>query len=90
MKTFLNLPEEIRLDVESTLRDNHAKALAVYAAAEKIRQRWEAKNVALEDIVEHLVEGSGRHGVAIAFNPDEAKQALLGTTDQETPDSRSS
>jgi hypothetical protein len=90
MKTHFILPEEIRLEVESTLRENEAKALSVYAAAEKIRQRWEAKNVALEDIVELLVEGSGRHGVAIAFNPEEAKLALLGTTEHESAESRSS
>ena len=78
MKNVRILPQQMMEDLESVLRRYEGQTLPVYAEAEKIRQRWEQMNVALEDIVTRLVQGSPKHMVSIFFNVEDAKGALMG------------
>lgn len=78
MTTIRLIPREILREVETVLALHRRQTLAVYAEAEKIRQKWVEKNVALEDIIAVLVGGSGNHEVSVVFDPSEASHALLG------------
>lgn len=79
MKTIRLLPIEIRREITAVLLNHQSSTLSVYAEADKIRRRWLSRNIALEDIVGVFVEDSGSHGVAIAFEPGEARAALIGS-----------
>lgn len=78
MKSIRLIPLEMRRDIDAALALHRKGTLPVYAEAEKIRQKWVEKNIALEDIIALLVEGSGNYGVSVIFDPSEASSALLG------------
>src|SRR5690349_6946012 len=83
MSTFTLIPRDLLQDIEAVLQRHDGQTLSVYAEAEKIRQRWGHLNIALEDILNRLVENSGRYNIAVSFDPEEAKAALLGTATPE-------
>jgi hypothetical protein len=53
--------------------------IRVYAQAEAIRLANIEENIALEDIVQAIIDGSGE-SLGCEVNPDEARDALLGIT----------
>ena len=69
-------------EIERVVQEKSGQTLQVYAEAEKIRTRWRDLNIALEDIISQMIEFSGTYGVAVAFEPAEAKAALLGECQQ--------
>ena len=75
------LPPELVQAMDSILVRHKFKLLAVYAEAENLRRQWLGHNIALEDIVNELVKRSEIYQVAIAFEPEEAAAALLGTNE---------
>jgi hypothetical protein len=87
MTTLQLLPRDMLADIEAVLQRHEGQTMQVYAESEKLRQRWEHLNIALEDIVNRLVEGSQFYRIGVVFDPGEAKGALMGSAqiDQETP-----
>jgi hypothetical protein len=83
-KTFRLLPRAVLFEIDAVLRLHQGKTLQVYAEAEAIRQRHQELNIALEDILTHLVEDSGKYQVAVAFDPDEAVNALMYAETQQS------
>jgi hypothetical protein len=77
MTIFKTLPPLMLSDIDRFLEVNRSKCIPVYAEAEKIRQRWELQNIALEDIVATLVERCGMHDVAMSFERRDAIDVLI-------------
>ena len=80
------IPLKLRREVTEILHAYKGATLPVYAEAERIRCRWRQHNIALEDIIGLFVEECGRHNVSIAFDPSEARDAMMGFESQEAPD----
>lgn len=72
------IPHCISIDIDRVLQVNRQKCIAVYGEAEKLRRKWEAENVALEDIVMAFIERCGFHEVAMSLDPSAAAEALGG------------
>lgn len=51
----------------------------VYAEAEKVRQRWLAKNIALEDVIAQFLETGASRGICFEIDASQAEAALLGS-----------
>ena len=78
--TTISLPVlKMNAEIERVVQEKCGQTLQVYAEAEKIRAAWPELNIALEDIIGRMVELSGTYGVAVAFEPNEAKDAMMGT-----------
>ncbi len=84
--TIVNqIPADLRREVTEVLMQYRGSTLPVYAEAEKIRLRFQTRNIALEDVIAMFVEASGSHSVSIAFDPSEARDALLGRSPSSSP-----
>ncbi|MFN4143670.1 hypothetical protein [Aestuariivirga sp.] len=73
-----NLPRPVVHDIEQVLSINRSTCIRVYAEAETIRKRWSDENIALEDIVDALIDRGGRYNASMSLDPSEAADALLG------------
>jgi hypothetical protein len=75
------LPQKVLKEITTIkLSAKRAQALIqVYAEAEIIRVANIEANIALEDIVQALIDHSA-NGPGCEVNPDEARDALLGVT----------
>jgi hypothetical protein len=75
------LSRKMRMAISAvvTAAAKQRQLVQVYAEAEKIRLANLADNVALEEIVEALIQKSAG-GIGYHSDPDEARAALLGET----------
>lgn len=74
----MNMPHTILCEIDRVLQANRRKCIQVYEEAEKVRQKWAAENVALEDIVMAFADRCGFYDVAMSFDPRGAIDALMG------------
>ncbi len=88
MRTLKQLPVPMLGDIDKFLSFNKQQCIHVYAEAEKIRQRWEEQNIALEDIVSVLVDRCGYHQVAMSFDRRDEAKLLVERDGSEQPSSR--
>lgn len=77
MPAIRPLPTPMIRDIDLFLAHNRSKCIQLYPEAERIRQKWEAENIALEDVASCLVERCGAHGVAVAFDRQAEAAVLL-------------
>ncbi|MFO1130863.1 MAG: hypothetical protein U1E16_02425 [Hyphomicrobiales bacterium] len=85
MPSLKPIPDLMIRDIDRLLEMHRGQCISLYAEAEKLRQKWVARNIALEDVVSVLVERCGSHAVAVAidshagvdvlFNEDELTEA---------------
>lgn len=86
MTSFKPLPPAMVGDIDALLQKHREKCISIYPEAEKIRRKWEAQNVALEDVVSALVERCGVHSVSVSFDRQAGIDVLW--EDHEPPASR--
>jgi hypothetical protein len=72
-------PSAILHELKLTAEKFADQTMPVYAEAERVRQRWQSANIALEEYVEELVRLGNQHRVSFEFNPEQAADALRGT-----------
>lgn len=77
------LTPKIHADIAAVLRAaRRSKNLVrVYAEAERIRQANLEENIALEDIVNEIMQQSAK-GPGFEADPNDARSAILGSRDQ--------
>lgn len=76
MPTLKPIPSAMLGDIDQFLAQHRSRCISLYPEAEKIRLRWEVKNIALEDVVSVLVERCGQYDVAVSFDGRDQVEVL--------------
>lgn len=85
MTAIKPLPTPMIRDIDLFLEHNRSKCIQLYSEAERIRRKWEAENIALEDVASVLVERCGAHDVAVSFDRQREVDILLELPDELGP-----
>lgn len=72
-------PEFLKEELNTTAAAYADKTMPVYAEAERLRRRWQAANIALEEYVEELIRLGNMHRVCFELDPAQAADALRGS-----------
>jgi hypothetical protein len=78
MTTPLSIPLLVQQDIDILLTAYGGRTLPLYAEAEAIRRRWQSANIALEDIIDHILQRARSHSVGFEIDPSQAADALRG------------
>lgn len=79
MTTKTRIPLLMRQDIDILLMAHGGRTLRLYAEAQAIRHRWPSANIALEDIIDHILQRARSHGVAFEIDPAQANDARRRT-----------
>jgi hypothetical protein len=74
----IQIPAGMHRDIEFVLVAYAGRTLPIYREAETIRRRWTSANVALEDVVENMLQLAAAHQLAVELDAAQAADALLG------------
>ena len=79
MTTSIKVPLIVQQDIDVLLVTYSGRTLPLYAEAEAIRRRWLSANIALEDIIDHILCRARSHSLSFEIDPSQAADALRGT-----------
>lgn len=78
MTLTAKIPLIVQQDIDILLVTYSGRTLPLYAEAEAIRRRWLSANIALEDIVDHILCRARSHSLSFEIDPSQAAEALRG------------
>lgn len=78
MTTPRSIPLLVQQDIDILLAGYSGRTLPLYAEAEAIRCRWQSANIAIEDIVDHILQRARSYSLSFEIDPSQAADALRG------------